>query len=668
MRKIKIILQNIMLIGMIGCNDYLDKEPLSNISPNTYLNEESQLAAYAINLYTTVLPTHTSSGFGVFGLDKHTDSQAAQTYDNRYVPGEWKTSQTGGNWSFTTIYSCNYFLERTVPAWKAGKIAGNEANIKHYIGEMYFIRAYEYWRKYQEFGDFPIIRTVLPDEKEPLVEASKRFPRNEVARFIISDLDSAILLMQTVAPGSHKQRFSAYVAQLMKSRVALCEATWLKYFKGTAFVPNGEGWPGKSKEYNSSYTYPSGSIDNEINYFLTLAMDAASEVADNHALVENNGIIQQTETDPQNPYHELFAALDMSGFSEILLWREYNKGLGIVHNVPVYAQKGNYSMGLTRGFVENFLMANGLPIYAPGSGYAGDDLISDVRTGRDGRLYLFLKEPGQINVIWESPEGTHATPIEPIPTITNGAVDWSYSTGYAIRKGLSPYGNQCANGQGYTGCPVFRAAESYLNYMEACYEKNGMLDGKAKGYWTALRNRAKTDPDFDKTIAATDMNKEALCDWGAYSAGQLVDPTLYNIRRERRCELMAEGLRYMDLCRWRSMDQMITTPYHIEGFKLWGPIQNWYNTGPGGSSILIYGLDNNSSNVSSPDRSEYLRPYEKSNKSLVLDGYRWSMAHYLFPIAIQNFLNTTDNNEISQSPIYQNPGWPTRANEGPSDL
>ena len=32
-----------------------------------------------------------------------------------------------------------------------------EATIKHYIGEMYFLRAYEYFKKLQLFGDFPII-------------------------------------------------------------------------------------------------------------------------------------------------------------------------------------------------------------------------------------------------------------------------------------------------------------------------------------------------------------------------------------------------------------------------------------------------------------------------------------------------------------------------------
>ena len=43
---------------------------------------------------------------------------------------------------------------------------------------------------------FPIIIHPLPDDKEALSEASKRSPRNEVARFILSDLDKAITLLK----------------------------------------------------------------------------------------------------------------------------------------------------------------------------------------------------------------------------------------------------------------------------------------------------------------------------------------------------------------------------------------------------------------------------------------------------------------------------------------
>lgn len=658
--NIKSIAAILLVSLLMSCNDFLDREPLSEISPEQYFNEELQLAAYSINLYKDIIPSHGATAFGIYGVDMHTDNMAAKAYDNRYVPGQWKVPQSeDGEWKFTNIFNCNYFFREVLPKWNVKEIAGDSQNIDHYIGEVYFLRASAYFDKLQLFGDFPIIREVLPDQLEPLSEASKRFPRNEVARFIISDLDSAIMLMKKVAPDGRKNRISQSVAQLLKSRVALNEATWLKYFKNTAFVPGGAGWPG-SKQY-PNYQYPSGSIDNEINYFLDLAMQSAKIVADEFPLTENNGVLQQSTTDPQNDYYDMFCAVDLSGYSEVLLWRQYDKGVWIVHNVPVFAQLGGNGIGLTRGMVDGFLMDNGLPIYAAGTYYAGDDLVSDVRKNRDGRLQLFLKEPGQINVLYPSPEGTHATLVEPYPAILEASDAWTYSTGYAVRKGASFDQAQCGNWAGYTGSIGYRASEAYLNYIEACYERKGLIDNDAAQYWVKLRTRAKVDTDYSKTIAATIMSKEAENDWGAYSAGILVDPTLYNIRRERRCEMMAEGLRYMDLKRWRAMDQMKTTPYHIEGFKLWGPMKNWYG------SSLVYGLNDPNSNVSDPSLGDYLRPYEISSRSLVVNGYKWTMAHYLSPIAIQNFLITSGGNP-ENSPIYQNPGWPLRANEGASDL
>jgi len=57
-------------------------------------------------------------------------------------------------------------------------------------------------------------------------------------------------------PDKAKTRINKESALLLKSRVALFEGTWLKYFKNTAFVPNGPGWPGKEKDYNANYQYP----------------------------------------------------------------------------------------------------------------------------------------------------------------------------------------------------------------------------------------------------------------------------------------------------------------------------------------------------------------------------------------------------------------------------
>ena len=655
--KNNVLLLVLMLLLATSCNDYLDQQPLSSITPEDYLREESQLAAYAVARYPNILPSHVNWTFGTFGTDGNTDNMAIPGLDNKYIPGLWRVPVTDGDWSFTNIFQLNYFLQTVVPRLKSGEITGSDANIRHYIGEVYFLRAFEYFTKLQALGDFPIIRTTFPDNQEILTKASIRNPRNEVARFIISDLDSAALMMQQTSPVGGTNRISKSVAQLFKSRVALYEGTWLKYFKGTAFVPKGPEWPGNSKSYNASYQFPSGSIDGEIDYFLTQAMTAAKEVASKVTLVNNTGIILSANN--ENPYFNMFSAENMSGYSEVLMWRQYNRTL-VTHNVPVHAQAGNYAVGLTRSMVESFLMENGLPIYASGSGYKGDDYITDVRTGRDGRLNLFLKEPGQKNVLLNLAQGSHATEIEPTPQIWESSYEKKYSTGYTIRKGLTYDAAHCGNGSGYTGSITFRAVEAYLNYIEASYEKNGTLDAEAKTYWQQIRTRAKVSTDIEKTIAATEMSKETR-DWGAYSANQIVSPTLYNIRRERRNELMAEGLRFMDLKRWRAMDQMINTPYHVEGFKLWGPMKSWFT-----AAQLTYGAANNAAVVSDPALGDYLRPHQIRSNADSYKGSRWAMAHYLSPIAAQHFIITSTGNDGTTSPIYQNPGWTLTAGTAPT--
>jgi hypothetical protein len=658
-----------IVIGMImflslSCKKFLDKAsmPPSSITPDNYLVEESQLGAYAINQYANILPSHRQVGqytYGTFEIDAATDNQVGASQDNKYTSGLWLvpsgvdgTPETATSYLFTNIYQCNYFLQTVIPRWKAGKISGNAANIAQYIGEIYFLRAYVNFNHLQTFGDFPIIRSVLPDNGPILTNASKRSPCSEVARFIMSDLDSAALLMQPQFDAG-KNRLSKNCAYLLRSRVALFEGTWLKYFKGTAFVPNGTNWPGAAKSYNAGYQFKSGSIDNEIQYFLGEAMTSSKLVADAVSLVPNTGTIVSSNN--ENPYFSMFGALNMAAYSEVLLWRQ-TISTANTHNVPVYAQLGNHGIGITRSMVESFVMANGLPIYAPGSGWAGDDYITNQRTNRDGRLNLFLKEPGQQNVLLDFGQGDHETDIEPTPLIYVTTAEQRYTTGYALRKGISYDGAQAKNGGAYTGSITFRASEAYLNYIEACYEKNGSLDGSATNYWHQLRTRAGVNPDFNVTIAATDMSKETL-DWGAYSGGQLISPTLFNIRRERRDELMAEGLRFMDLKRWRAMDQLITTPYHFEGFKLWGPMKNWYTP-----SQIAYGATNSSATVSDPALSAYLRPYEVKSSSTAYKGAMWTMAHYLYPIGIENFAITSTNGgaggDYSSSPIYQNPGWP----------
>lgn len=54
------------------------------------------------------------------------------------------------------------------------------------------------------------------------------------------------------------------------------------------------------------------------------------------------------------------------------------------------------------------------------------------------------------------------------------------TTGYSIKKGLNTDPSQGPTLPSTTACVIFRAAEAYLNYMEADYELNHSLDAKVK--------------------------------------------------------------------------------------------------------------------------------------------------------------------------------------------
>lgn len=649
--------------GITSCSDYLEQEPPSYLTPEGFFTSEDKVESAANQFYTDVLPGHGNWSYGLYANDDETDNMADASPDGKYGKGLWKVGNNNGNWSWGNIRNINFQLGKAMTAYKNGKISGSDDNIRQYLGEMYFFRAYCYFDMLQKWGDLPIITEPMADEEAILVAANKRRPRNEVARFIINTLDTAATYMKEDLV--KHTRVNHDVALLMKSRVALYEGSFLTNFASTPFVPLGQGWPGAAKDYNANYQYPTGSIENEAKYFFEQAANAAETVAEKYKgqLKTNTGSIPQSENDTENPYFNIWGTNDMSGTPEVLLWRQYSKDLSVTNCVEVALQHGDYGVGLTRGYIESYLMKDGKPIYASNYEYC-DTSVAKVRKNRDPRLVIFLKEPGQKNIFKNmSATEDHYVETEPIPDIINKNNEVTYSTGYTIRKGGTFDKAECGNGNCYNAAEIFRATEALLNYMEAEYMLTKNINsGHTLEYWKIVRQKAGFIGDAvnpEVTINATDMNKEKS-DWGAYTAGNLLtDKALYNIRRERRCELIGEGLRSMDLQRWRSLDQLITTKAHIEGIHLWGTVmENWYT-----GKLVADGTSN--ATVSSKDLSEYYRPHEVNmTGNSFKDGLTWHMAHYLQPLPIKQFLLTaTDHASIDQSPLYQNPYWPTTADE-----
>lgn len=698
----KLIKNNIFRLGVVallgvaatGCNDYLDITPPSSVSPEVFFTTSDQLGSYAIAYYTSsgvdgsrgsnLIPHHGiggSSYISFFDGDQGTDNESGTNSRFYANNSHVKVGSDGGSWWFNMINDFNYFLEEVLPKAEAGEISGSEKDINHYIGEIYTLRAMEYFRRLQALGDFPIITETLPLDRPTLTEKSARAPRNMVARFILEDLDRAIELLSDGSTVGGRNRITRDVAILFKARVALYEATFEKYFAGTPFVPDASaGWPGAKMEYNKDFTYDN---QKEVAFFLDQALAAAGEVCKNHPTLTDNSkkMIGDDYTKlPENLYYDLFCTKDVSGRDEALMYRSYDKDLVGGSCMNQYIKGGR---GYTQEFANCFLMDNGLPIYAPGSGYKGDDFVADTKEGRDWRWRLFMKAPneyvyeGDKQRIGEGKKNKNDKELK-APALISGGVDFTTSTGYTKGKGWAKDPTWGKGGWDESAAVVFRSAEAYLIYIEAAWEKYGdALNNEAWEYWGKLRTRAGLPADPQVTIAATDLDKEETYshDFGLYSGGKrITSKVLYNIRRERRCELMSEGFRWDDLIRWRALDQLKQKPIYLHGCKIFGPMKAWFKQGPKGPSKFLYNqADANKNNVSAPDDTEggfngdpsYLSLLRISNKDEWYgSGYSWHMAHYLNPIAEDHFRETANEADFSDSPIYQNPYWSTTHDTG----
>ena len=628
-----------LLMGT-ACSDFLDKEPISDNVDGNFFTAENQLEPYCNNMYG-LLPDHgTGTGtFGYFTTDNNSDDMTSFTPIGSFLPQQVQVASSGSYGSFSTIRNCNLFLQRTEENIQKGTLSYND-NVKHYIGEMFFFRAYVYFSLLKNYGDFPIVTEVLTDgDYAANVEANKRKPRNEVARFILSDLDKAIERLYPKSNAFTAHRLNRECALLFKSRVALYEATWEKYHAGTARVPGGPGWPGDASSFNTD-------MATEITFFLDEAIKSAKLVGDASTLVDD--------------YAGMYNKTDLSGQrSEVLLWRMYseeakvqNQVVGATHGYgAIEKESGTYvfvhgdNTGFTRSLIDSYLMDNGLPIYAAGDYYKGDKNLTDVMTNRDLRLVTSVGKPGDKIQTVGGKDFMYQYP----GLVAAGGSIRRTTTGYIPRKGWID-NDVLYNNAFPLALPIFRAAEAYLNYIEAYYLRYNTLEDKTLDkYWTALRRRAGVDTDYKKTIAATDLTKEI--DLARYSGTQLVDATLYNIRRERRSEFIADGMRRSDLFRWRSLDMMQN--YWVEGMNYWEEYHTEYQQACAAAD-QVYTAPNDAT------VSKYLRPLATNDLVKKYNGYCFETANYLSPLSYDVFRMSTpeEGGDVSTSVVYQNPGWP----------
>lgn len=184
-------------------------------------------------------------------------------------------------------------------------------------------------------------------------------------------------------------------------------------------------------------------------------------------------------------------------------------------------------------YVNNFGMANGLPLDAAGSGYD----IADPWSNRDSRFYKCITYDG-VQMITGNANAAYRN-----ANLYNGGnlrlESTASRTGYLMRKYVTGKCNNVDNEWNNINIviPYLRLADVYLMYAEAVLQGYGSAQSSYPGYLTAEQavNMVRARANIPGVDARFTASKDAF---------------MGEIMRERAVELAFEGLRWHDLRRW----------------------------------------------------------------------------------------------------------------------
>ena len=502
------------ILPFSSCSDFLDREPITKPEAGNFLTGAIQVENYINGLYMT-LPSFSKFGLGVRSEEKNSDNIIAEKYDAR-LHGQNNQLSGASDWQtgYQNLRKVNYFFHN----YKVPEAQENE-DVLSLKGEAYFLRAYWHFDLLKKFGSIPVMDAFW-DENATI--AGLQIPaktRNEVARFILSDLVEAKNLLHSRGKYSGI-RINKEAAMVLAMNVALYEGTWEKYHSSDDFA----------------------SSTNESNYFLGEVINWGNELF-------GCGIdLYKTGQNPGDAFAALFNSKDLSGMGEVLLWRKYSSDEGVFHDVNGNLKAGvvdsEGAAGITQSLVDNYLNADGTFIDPTNEKFKD---FKETFEGRDPRLIQTVMNEGA-----KFASATTATPMhleeytdEKKNTISPpklaGDGNTRSLTGYHIRLGID---TTFVSGNGETALPIIRYAEGLLAYAEAAAELEMWSDDIANKTLKALRERAGV-----KYLApAKDAN---FTDFG-----YTLTPVLQEIRRERRSELALQGFRLDDLMRWKA-DKLI---------------------------------------------------------------------------------------------------------------
>ncbi|MEC5145346.1 RagB/SusD family nutrient uptake outer membrane protein [Chitinophaga sp. 212800010-3] len=517
-----------------SCNKDLNLVSQDSITDATFWKTGNDFKLACNNLY---------NGLDRFG-EEDTESDIAFNVPNSVSNGNLQPVETSGQWntSYGYIRSANTIIEKGAGA--------ADKDIKRYVAEAKFFRAWYYWKLLRIYGGVPLITKVLSTGDPELF--TPRATRMETTDLILKDLDEATgdLPLQSDLSSPDIGRISKGAALALAARAALFEGTWEKFRGQTS-----------ATQYLDKAIASSGEVINSGAYALYTGSSAQS-------------------------YRYLF--LEPGNDSkESILDRRYARNI-LGQDAPYMYDQDGYNP--TRKLVDMYLDKNGLPITAAGSLFHGYSTFTSEYQDRDPRMTMTMIIPGTLtNRVFYPINKVANWPDKP---------QRNFNTGYILYKYMSE--DPVANNSGRAGDAslfdfdrhLIRYAEVLLIYAEAVFEKNGFIsDNDLNLSLNKLRDRVNMPHLTNAFITAHSLDMRT------------------ELRRERTVELALEGFRYDDIRRWKTAETELLQD--VKGIKITGT--DWATRAPYSDPTYLSKVDANGFLIAEKDRKfnpnkDYLQP------------------------------------------------------------
>lgn len=453
-----------------------------------------------------------------------------------------------------------------------------EEAIAHWSGVARFFRAMEYHDLVSRFGDVSWYDEVVSETDQEALYRP-RDPRVFVTDKMLEDLQYAVENVRLTDVGEKGLHVNKDVVMAYMSRIMLFHGTWLKYH---------------SDEQEKAKTY------------LEAAKWAANELigSGRYSLGPN--------------YRDLFSSLSLSGNPEMIMYRKYQTGL-LTHSLMSYNNREPQT-GISRDAVRAYLSKDGLPVDQSPM-YQGDRSIDALMADRDPRLAYTVTSDIRLSGVASNPS----------------------TSGYAVHKFLNETVKDEAEGSGslnQTDAPVIRYGEVLINYAEAAAELGSITQSDLDISVNALRKRNGVDMPSLEVSGATALVDGVAIDDPERDAD--VSPILWEIRRERRVELMMEGFRYNDLRRWKKLPTMDTKDNPKINMGAWINKDDYLEDG-------VSKVENLTVVEGPSDRVGYIKPAFTAESQRLYTGEKI----YLNPLPKDQIRLYKDQGVD----LLQNPGW-----------